>query len=69
MIEPPGECVMRLIIEASEDSLIQAVNVAKAAVKRGRGFGRDHVVWCAEGQPTFASRFNAKSLKVWELAE
>lgn len=37
MIEPPGGCVMRLIIEASEDSLIQAVNVAKAAVKRGRG--------------------------------
>lgn len=60
---------MRLIIEAEPDNLILAVNVAKAAIKKGRGFGRDPVVWCAEGQPTFASRFNAKSLKVWELAQ
>ena len=60
---------MRVIIEADPENLIQAINVAKAAIKRGRGFGRDPVVWCAEGQPTFASRFNAKSIKVWELGE
>lgn len=60
---------MKLIIDAKPDNFVGAVMVAKSAIQRGKDNpeGRDPIVWTNGAGVSFASKWNAKSLKVWEI--